>query len=229
MRPNPYKQARSRQYLAKQRAKYGKKAATRKEDDTGTVDSAETPRKPRWLRNLPSNIDRYQEDAENQADAAGLTSTETNVLLEDYDFSKSEDISRLVEEFTLGTSRAVPSLAGVGDTRACPLYDKITKIDIARLEQAIKTAEEDDFGAEIKLPGWFLWNNVGDTSLPETRPLGESRSKHALSALPAAIYQSRLKANKGGESPHELPRDKEESKERTRKSPNEEFLDSILD
>lgn len=229
MKPDPYKQARSRQYLAKQKAKYGKNAQKRKESNTDTVEGAYTPRTPRWLRNLPSNIDRYQEDVENPTDATSLTSTETSVLLEDYDFSKSEDISKLVEEFTLGASKVASPLESGNDTRACPLYDQITRIDIPRLEQAITNIEEDDFGMEIKLPNWFTWHEVGDATLQETKSLGELRPRQVPSTLPAAIYRSRLKSNKGGESPNELPHGKEESKERSRKLPNEEFLDSILD
>lgn len=228
MRPDPYKQARSRQYLARQRAKHGKQAAT-KEGEGGAAEATHGRRLPRWLRNLPSNLDRYQDDAEGQEELMGMASPGALVSLVDYDFARSEDINRLVEEFTLGGSAAPSWSADAAGLTSCPLYDQLTGIDVARLEQVAAAGSDDEFGEGIELPDWFLRHrqerassrNVGSSGGPLPRP--------SLPSLSEAVSQSRSKTSSEGRDGSDTSPPEREAPRASKRPASEGLLDSILD
>ena len=145
MRPDPYKQARSRQYLARQRVKHGES----KKGPTAAGDSA----LPRWIRSLPSNADRYG-DAQQSAGGEGEGSED------DYDISSAQQLEELLE----GAHLDAPLLGTGGqeegggkEEEPCKTYEAWTSLDIASLDAAARsdgsTARE---RGEIEgLPKWF--------------------------------------------------------------------------
>jgi hypothetical protein len=132
MRPDPYKQARSRQYLARQRAKHGEKSS-------GEVDKTE--KLPRWLKNLPSNADRYEK--EEDVDSG-----------DEYDISSKQQLEMLLENLKIETKMTQNDEQK--DEETCKAYEKWTGFDIASLEVAIASGEG---LAQLEVEGlsdWFV-------------------------------------------------------------------------
>ena len=135
MRPDPYKQARSRQYLASQRVKHGER---------NIGESSKTEKLPRWLKNLPSNADRYEGELKEEGVDSG----------DEYDISSTQQLEMLLENVQIETKVTLGDEQK--DEETCKAYEKWTGFDISSLEVAIASGEglaQLEIGG---LPDWFV-------------------------------------------------------------------------
>lgn len=143
MRPDPYKQERSKKYLAKQRVKYGASSSTK-----GTGPLEEKKGIPRWIKNLPSNRDRYEQ-------VAGASSEEEDKV-ERYDYDQTQDLQALVDAFNNSVFTSEKRFMQADfDEPACPLYESCTEIDTLSLSKIVR--ESVPCLEELhELPLWYL-------------------------------------------------------------------------
>lgn len=131
MRPDPYKQARSRRYLAKQRAKHGAPPAA-------TQDGEATAAVPRQVERLPSNRDRYGQDLAASSEEEGE---------DNYDVVRAQDLQDLVESLSKtgltseeGGAPGRPRSDHRVEESVCSLYESCTAIDLSKLSESISDA-----------------------------------------------------------------------------------------
>lgn len=211
MRPDPYKQARSRQYLAKQRAKHG--------GPSTTTENAKLEKIPQWIKNLPSNASRYN----TELDDVNATSFEEK---DEFDITSLADLS--LETLQLHTkSEAVSS--DIKLDVACDLYEELSTIDINKLELLIQQASS-PLDSNNDLPHWFSLSEPSKTStntvdrtrakkidLSKLRPSAEEKNKKALDTQ----NNTTVKNNASSTSLSQT--------ESFKSGKEEEFLDSLLD
>ncbi|PJF19799.1 hypothetical protein PSACC_00420 [Paramicrosporidium saccamoebae] len=204
MKPDAYKKERSRQYLAKQRAKHGSRAT-----GENKVESAEMKR----LRKLSSNSDRYDTEGEEE----GTVSSD-----DEFDISSTQQLELLLASVKLETIQ--DDLEQTRSEASCPTYEKWSSFSVEKLAMIVE--RERVTNEETRhLPKRFTdyWRSL-PTSGTECRPKSDT-------APPRSSAGSRFVKPKGERQGKNLPKDatpavKTESRER---GELENWLDNVLD
>ncbi len=191
MRPDPYKQERSRRYLAKQRAKGGSTQAP-------AVSPAKS-KQQQWLASLPSNAFRFS-SSEGASD--GLSPLDASEDPErQFDFDNAQQLDDMLKDFSLALNaqeQLTPAVGTSPKSRTCgeerhllgsgpfsPLYDRLTRLDISLIES--KLAKTSICAAELAgLPSWFRdeWNRQALNPSPPSGTPSPPPSGGAAAARP---------------------------------------------
>lgn len=209
MKPDPYKIARARRYLAKQKAKSG-------ESSKEKLDKI-----PRWLKNLPSNASRYQADEE---EPFSVNSGSTTALPDDFDVDNAADIQELLEEFDLKVVNPSKQVLEIlQEDNLSDFYKKNFMIDVAFLDNVLQSS----------------LSNYNDPDLPEWLNVviddDECKSKCVPSSKAPIQRISDLVRSRNEKYPSSTPFEvnrKDSFAEDTRpqgRTKDEEFLDDLLE
>lgn len=143
MRPDPYKIARSRKYLARKKAAAGSKAVNSSLQDNSKHRNALVPR---WITQLPSNSHRYVDDLPGDSNEPQTDALDFDIL----SFSDSnEPPSTIVQQEAVIEQREFNKSA---QKAAHYIYEEVTNLDLDRLGAT--------FGNYLvvthRLPHWFI-------------------------------------------------------------------------
>lgn len=160
MKPDPYKQERSRRYLAKQRVKYGEKKNVQVDGEGKRTDFG----LPRWLKNLPSNSDRYENES-------GTIRDESSGEEDEFDINSTEQLEGLLESVKLQSPVNTGPI--ISQEKPCSTYEKWTSINVDDLLLSTIPKVDNVTEAETSdLPLWFVahWRQTLQSKLSVSRP-----------------------------------------------------------
>lgn len=185
MRPDPYKQERTRKYLAKKRAQGALKGKS------GDSAEAKPSRIPSWLRNLPSNEARYE---------TGETEQVTSLPEDDYDIYSLDQLADLSPTSPL-TNDFIVNNTPVLTEEASALYRELTNFQVPLLAASLGPATTVDELQDV--PIWLRSDLLSSAAAvgPGDRMAPKSSKLSSLSSLKKKKEESPAPSNTSPSAP----------------------------